>query len=181
MKSRGRIRGFEAISEEFAPILRRDLIQCGGEILEGVGRDNRFSILPSEEGAAEVVKRTLAVRELADGYVNFEPQQDALNVEVGSTAIGHPFRWRKIKHLGCERCVLKGSPVPSHAMLQCRSDSCEILPRLCCSPQAAACAQYGAQVGGQPLIHPDEVAVHGLLEIGCRQAYGSTKLPIPRV
>ena len=49
------------------------------------------------------------------------------------------------------------------------------------SPQAAARREHRAEIVGQSFVAPQQVGLHRLLEVGCRQVRGTAIFAIPRM
>src|SRR5580704_12594096 len=87
-----RMRGdhVKAIVEKFLPVVGRDLIERGDEFFKRVRNELRRAGWRAVKQPAEIVERLLAVRELTNGDVGFEPHEPALVVKIDPTAPRSP-------------------------------------------------------------------------------------------
>ena len=130
---------------------------------------------------AEFVERPGPVRLLPDDHVSLEPDQFSLIVEVHAAPLGRPRRRRVVQELRRDRRVNKRPPGPTRITIQIARDARKVFAILFCCPQPASRRQYVAQVFGEALVDPKQLAFHWLLITWRRKPRRTPVLSVPRM
>src|SRR5262245_24237546 len=113
----------------------------------------------------EVVDGLLAVRQLANGGVDIEPDQPAFIVEVGVATVSRPLSGREVQQLRGGRRVAQRTPTPPRLVVEKRGYLCEPLFVVGPTPNAAPPGKHVAEILCQALVHPQQIANHRLLKV----------------
>src|SRR5215467_375041 len=161
------------------PIVGSDCVQRFDHIVQRVRLDLWRTAWSACKGPAEVVDRLTALRLRANDCVGLEPNQSALLVKVHAAPQRFPVRSRIIQQLGSNSRVLQRSPTATSTIVKHRSIQCQKLPIEVRCDQPAPSSKNPAEIFGEALIYPKEIAFHRLLIVPGGETFGPAILAVP--
>ena len=163
-----RVRGhrIEPRPQKTRPIVGREFVERGDDIVKRVSLQRRLAARPAIKRTAEVVHRFLVVRQPPHRGVDVEPQQLALFVEIDSAPPILPIRIRIVENGSGVGRILQGrhsrpglAPISVAMRAKSSRDSCIF-------HEPAARRQHLAKVFRKAFVDPQQIVLHGLVIIG---------------
>jgi hypothetical protein len=133
------------------------------------------------ETTTEIVERALPMGERADRDVGLEPHEQTLVIEVRAPPPVLPRRARLVELLRVRARVHERPPRAATIHLELGRDARELVARLLRRADARARGEHEAQVLGEALVHPEELAIHRREVVARREPGGAAELSVPRV
>src|SRR5262245_55583649 len=134
--------------------MRRNVVEGTYHVVESVSHDLRRRALAAVEGTAEVVKRLMAVRELANQGVSFQPNQKSFRIKVHAAPPASELGRRSVENLGGIGGILQRAPAPSRGIVEGGGSFGGFIQELLRGPQAAARRQDVTPILREPFVHP---------------------------
>src|SRR5260221_10541922 len=170
-----------SLFKEFLPVIGCHRIHRRYHIVQRVRHNLDRAVLRSVEPFTEIVQRSLPPRLPPNNRVCLQPEQRALVIIVRPPPPSRSCRPRSVQNLHRNRRVLQVPPCAPGPLVQIRRRRRQVLPQLRRCPESAACCQHHSVILCQPLVHPQQIALHRFLIVCCRQSCRPPIFPVPRV
>src|SRR5262249_51095992 len=115
---RSRVDGIDALVEEAAPLVSRNLIEGRHDVVKRVGFHSGRSVCAAVKKAAEVVERFLSAALPAYDRVGFEPDEPAFVIKICAATLSGPFGGGVVEQLRGDRCVRQRTPFAARTFVE---------------------------------------------------------------